>query len=208
VPVTFVKVCGITREADALAAARLGATALGFVFWQQSPRRISPTRAGAIVRQLPPGIEAVGVFVNQGVDEIAEAVAEAHLTTVQLHGDESVAFAETVTQPVLKAASLAGVDAVLDEWPEDVVLLLDAHDPVARGGTGRIIDWLHAADIASRRRVVLAGGLTPGNVREAIEAVRPFGVDVSSGVEAAPGVKDLDKMQMFLEQVKAAADGR
>ena len=207
-PVTFVKVCGITREADALAAARLGATALGFVFWQQSPRQITPTRAGAIVRQLPPGIEAVGVFVNQGVDEIADAVAEAHLTTVQLHGDESVAFAETVTQPVLKAASLAGVDAVLDEWPEDVVLLLDAHDPVARGGTGRTIDWLRAADIASRRRVVLAGGLTPGNVREAIEAVRPFGVDVSSGVEAAPGVKDLDKMRVFLEQVKVAADGR
>lgn len=207
-PVTFVKVCGITREADALAAARLGATALGFVFWQQSPRRITPTRAGAIVRQLPPGIDAVGVFVNQGVDEIANAVAEAHLTTVQLHGDESAAFAETVTQPVLKAASLAGVDSVLDEWPEDVVLLLDAHDPVARGGTGRTIDWRHAADIAARRRVVLAGGLTPGNVREAIEVVRPFGVDVSSGVEAAPGMKDLDKMQMFLEQVKVAADGR
>lgn len=205
---TFVKVCGITREVDALAAARLGATALGFVFWQQSQRRITPTRAGAIVRQLPPGIDAVGVFVNQGVDEIADAITEAHLTTVQLHGDESAAFAETVTQPVLKATSLAGVDAVMETWPEDGVLLLDAHDPVARGGTGRIIDWRYAADIASRRRVVLAGGLTPENVREAIEVVRPFGVDVSSGVETAPGVKDLDKMEMFLEQVKAAANGR
>ncbi len=199
--------CGMTRAEDAQAAVRLGVTALGFVFWPGSPRHVTAAQAGAIIRDLPTGVATVGVFVNQPVDEIRRVVAEAGLTSVQLHGDEPASVAGRVGRPVMKATSLAGVAAVMADWPEDVVLLLDAHDPVRRGGTGQTIDWPAAATIAAQRRVVLAGGLTPGTVREAIAAVRPYGVDVSSGVERTPGVKDVAKMQHFLEQVRAV-DGR
>jgi len=200
--VTFVKICGMTRAEDAQAAVRLGATALGFVFWPQSPRWISAAAAGAIIRGLPTGVATVGVFVNQTAEEIRATVAEAGLTSVQLHGDEPPAMAARVGRPVIKATSLATAEAVMAAWPEDVVLLLDAHDPVRRGGTGRTIDWPAAAAVAAKRRVVLAGGLTPDSVAAAIAAVRPYGVDVSSGVEQAAGVKDEGKMQRFLEQVR------
>lgn len=199
--------CGMTRAEDAQAAVRFGVTALGFVFWPESPRHVTAAQAGAIIRDLPTGVATVGVFVNQPADEIRRVVAEAGLTSVQLHGDEPVSLASRVGRPVMKATSLARVEAVMAEWPEDVVLLLDAHDPVRRGGTGQTIDWQAAAVIAARRRVVLAGGLTPESVCAAIVAVRPYGVDVSSGVESAPGVKDMAKMQAFLEQVRVG-DGR
>lgn len=204
---TFVKICGMTRAADAQAAVRLGANALGFVFWPGSPRCVSAAQAGAIIRDLPTGVATVGVFVNQTADEIRAVVAEAGLTSVQLHGDEPPSMAGRVGRPVMKATSLDQVESVIAAWPEEVVLLLDAHDPVKRGGTGRTIDWAAAASVAARRRVVLAGGLTPATVGKAIAAVRPYGVDVSSGVEVSPGVKDTEKMQHFLEQVRAG-DGR
>ena len=201
------KVCGITRLADALHAVQHGATALGFVFWPDSPRYIAPERAATIVRQLPPTVTAVGVFVNQPVDEIARVAALAGIATIQLHGDEPPQYATALEWPVWRAMSLADVNGTLEAWPLDTTILLDAHDPVRRGGTGQPIDWAHAADVARLRRVVLAGGLTPENVQQAIARVRPFGVDVSSGVEEAPGVKNLDKVALFLERARAGFNG-
>jgi phosphoribosylanthranilate isomerase len=201
------KVCGITRLADALHAVQHGATALGFVFWPDSPRYIAPDRAATIVRELPPTITAVGVFVNQPVDAIARVAALAGIATIQLHGDEPAQYATTLGWPVWRAMSLADVKGTLETWPLDTTILLDAHDPVRRGGTGQPIDWAQAADVARLRRVVLAGGLTPENVQQAIARVRPFGVDVSSGVEEAPGVKNPDKVAQFLERARAGFNG-
>lgn len=204
---TFVKVCGITRREDALAALSAGATALGFVFWPKSPRSVTPAQAAAIIGVLPYGTTAVGVFVNQPAEEIDAAVRTAGLTAIQLHGDETPDLLPALHRPVLKAVPLAGAEAALTAWPESVLLLVDAHDPVRRGGTGTVVDWPAAAAVARRRRMVLAGGLRPENVREAVRMVRPFGLDVSSGVEDAPGVKSVSKLMAFFEQVRAA-DGR
>ncbi len=188
----FVKICGITRLEDADAAIEAGAQALGFIFWPGSPRFIDPYRARSIVRELPPFVASVGVFVNQPSDYVASVASLAHLTAVQLHGDETVEQARAVGRPTVKALSLAiAADSRrLDAWPSNILIMLDTHDPVRRGGTGQTIDWESAAAVAARRRVILAGGLTPDNVVDAIARVRPYGIDVSSGVESAPGVKD------------------
>ncbi|MGE0393074.1 MAG: phosphoribosylanthranilate isomerase [Vicinamibacterales bacterium] len=204
---TFVKVCGITRVEDARAALAAGATALGFVFWPASPRAVTPEQAGAIVAALPYGTNAVGVFVNQTTDEIDRAVRVAGLTAVQLHGDETPALLPSIHRPVLRAINVTADDAAIAAWPEPVLLLVDAHDPVRRGGTGRVADWTAAAALAAKRRIVLAGGLRADNVQEAIRVVRPFGLDVSSGVEDAPGVKSVAKLNDFFEKVRTA-DGR
>ena len=201
------KVCGITRLGDALHAAAHGATAVGFVFWPGSPRYITPERASAIVGALPSTVTAVGVFVNQPVDDIARVATVAGICTIQLHGDEGPEYSTAFDLPVWRAMSLAAAGRTLATWPPDTTILLDAHDPVRRGGTGQPIDWAGAADVARRRRVVLAGGLTPDNVQDAIAAVEPFGVDVSSGVEEAPGVKNLEKVAQFLERARAGFNG-
>ena len=201
------KICGITRLPDALHAARHGATALGFVFWPGSPRCISPESAAAIIRELPDTVTAVGVFVNQRVEEIERVAAAAGITTIQLHGDEPAGYAAALGRPVWRAVPLTAINGALSAWPLDTTILLDAHDPVRRGGTGQQIDWTVAAQVARRRRVVLAGGLTPENVQNAIAAVRPIGVDVSSGVEEAPGVKNFEKVAQFLERARAGFDG-
>src|SRR5439155_13534223 len=187
----LVKICGITRIEDAACAVECGATALGFVFWPGSPRFIDPAHAGAIVATPPPFVTPVGVFVNQRSDHVNRAAAAARLGVIQLHGDEAAAILDELSCPVLKAIALdRASDEAIDAWPPRTMLLLDTHDPVRRGGTGRIGDWARASAIASRRPILLAGGLTPDNVAEAIARVRPFGVDVSSGVEASPGVKE------------------
>lgn len=201
------KVCGITRLTDALHAVKHGATALGFVFWPKSPRCISAERAAAIIAELPGTITPVGVFVNQSIDEIRRIAATARITTIQLHGDEPPAYADAIAWPVWRAITLASTNGVLSDWPVGTTFLLDAHDPERRGGTGQTLDWGAAADVARQNRVILAGGLTPENVRTAVETVRPCGVDVSSGVEEAPGVKDFDKVARFLEQARAALSG-
>jgi phosphoribosylanthranilate isomerase len=188
----LVKICGITRLDDAEAAVDAGADAIGFVFWRDSPRFIDPYRARAIVRRLPAFITTVGVFVNQPTGYIAGVASLVPLGAVQLHGDEPVAHVSEVGRPVIKALTLdaASRPQQLAAWPQRVTILLDVHDPVRRGGTGRPLDWTAAAAIAAQRRIVLAGGLTPDNVVEAVERVRPIGIDVSSGVERSPGVKD------------------
>jgi phosphoribosylanthranilate isomerase len=201
----FVKICGITRRDDAEAAVGAGANALGFVFWPGSPRCIDPFRARAITSELPPFVTPVGVFVDQPAEYVNGVAGLAHLGAVQLHGEESAGYARTMNRPVIKAVALHGGAAAAVEgielWPERVLVLLDVHDPVRRGGTGQTIDWTAAAAVARRRRVVLAGGLTAENVGEAIARVRPFGIDVSSGVEQAPGIKDHGRLKALFEAV-------
>ena len=199
----FIKICGITRLEDALHAAEHGATALGFVFWQTSPRYVEPAAAARIIAALPDCVTAVGLFVNETPERIRDVVAETGITTVQLHGDEPASYAGLVAAPVLRAISLdRGAETA--SWPAETIFLVDAADPVRRGGTGAIIDWKGAAALARGCRLVLAGGLTPENVAEAIEVVDPYGVDVSSGVEDAPGIKNADKVTRFLASARSA----
>lgn len=200
---TRIKICGITRAEDAWEAAAAGASAIGMVFWPGSPRAVDVKTARAVVAALPAGVPAIGVFVNQSVDDINAAIDGAGLFGVQLHGDEPLEMIGRIRRPVIRAASLDDA-AIIDSLPPAVTLLLDAADPRQRGGTGRTIDWQAAAAIARRRPVVLAGGLTPLNVEEAVRVVRPYAVDVSSGVELAPGVKDHGRIRAFAEAVARA----
>ncbi len=189
---TRVKVCGVTRVQDALLAAELGADAIGMVFWPRSPRLLDEARARMIRDALPPRVSTIGVFVDQPVDEVRRIAEAVRLTGIQLHGDESMDYIEKLMHPVIKAVPVTAgfMPASLDRFPAEVTVLLDAHDPVRRGGTGRPIDWSLAAAAAARRPLFLSGGLTPENVGDAIARVAPYGVDLSSGVEASPGVKD------------------
>lgn len=202
-----VKVCGMTRLTDARLACDLGASAVGFVFWDRSPRRIDSRTAAEIAAALPAGALAVGVFVNASVERICELVDRVGLGAVQLHGDETEQYMRRLPAGVtlikaLAVRSPADVETALG-LPGRLTVLLDVHDPLRRGGTGRTVDWTLAADVARRRRTFLAGGLGPENVAEAIAAVRPYAVDASSRLEAAPGLKDPDKLRAFL----AAASG-
>jgi phosphoribosylanthranilate isomerase len=194
----IVKICGITRLEDAEAAVAAGASAIGFIFWPNSPRFVDPHRARKIAAALPPLVAAVGVFVNQPIEYVNGVATLVRLAAVQLHGDEPPEFAALVAAPVIKAVSM-GADPGI--WRSRVRLLLDVHDPVARGGTGRTIDWAAAAELAARREILLAGGLTPDNVADAVARVRPFGIDVSSGVERAPGIKDHQRLRALFEAV-------
>lgn len=197
----IVKVCGITRVDDALAAVDLGADAIGFIFWPGSPRFIDPFRARAIVAAMPPFVGVVGVFVNQAAGYVNGVAALARLTAVQLHGDEDAGYAAAMTRPVIKAVSGAGPGGT--SWPERITLLVDAHDLAKRGGTGQVADWSTAGRMARERRVLLAGGLHAGNINEAVAQVRPFGIDVSSGVESSPGIKDRNRMAAFFKAVRS-----
>jgi phosphoribosylanthranilate isomerase len=196
----LVKICGVTRLEDAEAAVAAGAGAIGFVFWPDSPRFIDPYRARAIRSRLPPFVTAVGVFVDQPLEHVTGVASLVRLGAVQLHGDETPQYAARIATPVVKAMP---VDTASGErvalWPAATTLLLDVHDPVKRGGTGRTIDWAAAAKVAAVRRIVLAGGLTPDNVADAVAQVRPFGIDVSSGVEQAPGIKDHQRLRALFE---------
>jgi tryptophan synthase beta subunit len=201
----FVKICGITRGVDARLAVDLGASAVGFVFWPGSPRCIDPARARDIVADLPPFVSAVGVFVNQPTDVVRAVAEQVGLSAVQLHGAETPADADAIGRRVVKA--LGADDAAVDRaraWPSRFMLLLDAPAVGRPGGTGRLADWAVAAKIAATRPLVLAGGLTGENVEAAIRAVRPAAVDVSSGVESAPGVKDPERLRAFFAAVRRA----
>jgi phosphoribosylanthranilate isomerase len=181
-------------------AAELGADAIGFVFWPDSPRFVDPYRARDIARRLPPFLTTVGVFVDQPAEYVNGVADLLALGAVQFHGHEPPAEYARTPHRVIKAVAVGNpFDRTrdLDPVPPHVTVLLDAHDPVKRGGTGKAIDWTVAADIARRRRVILSGGLHASNVRSALEAVRPYAVDVSSGVESSPGIKDPDKLRAF-----------
>ena len=204
----FLKVCGITRLTDGLHAVSEGATALGFVFWPRSPRYVTPERAAEIIAELPATVMPIGVFVNEPVDAIQAIAGQAGLRAVQLHGDEPPAYEDALPWPIFRAVTLENAADACTAWTPAATLLLDAADPERRGGTGVTVDWLGAAELARRRRVVLAGGLTPANVGEAIGIVQPYGVDVSSGVEESPGVKDFTKVSKFLAGAREAFERR
>ena len=198
----FIKVCGLRRAEDVECAVMHGATAVGFIFWSGSPRYVDPERAATLVRLVPPGVETVGVFVNEDAGTMRAIAARTGVSMVQLHGDEAPELAAQLDRPVMKAM---GVDAVRGTaWPLGTTVLLDVTDRERRGGTGQLVDWTLAADVARERRVVLAGGLAPDNVDAAIAAVHPYGVDVSSGVEDEPGVKNAGLVRLFLERARAA----
>lgn len=206
---TLVKICGVTRLEDALLAVELGASAIGFVLWPPSPRYIPPSRAAEIAEALPPRVASIGVFVDQTRNFVWNAAEQIGLTALQLHGSESLAFAAALPRPVIKAVPVTpdfSLDAVM-EIPRSITVLLDAHDPVRRGGTGQTIDWSIAAAVAWRRPVFLSGGLHPGNIRDAIARVNPHAVDLSSGVESAPGVKDPEKLRALFEALAQGEPG-
>lgn len=197
---TEVKICGITRLEDAQAAADLGASYVGFVFWSDSPRAVSIAQVKKIVGKLPKTVTPVGVFVNPSRDEINQA-ATAGIKIAQIHGDATPGGLRDVE--VIRAVHLAvGARDEIEPYVDDRKILLDAHDPVRHGGTGRTIDWSRARIVARKRQVFLAGGLTPDNVKQAIAEVQPYAVDVSSGVEAKPGIKDHELLRRFLAAAK------
>ena len=204
---SVIKVCGITRLQDAQHAVAHGATAVGFVLWPRSPRYVTAEQVRSIVACLPAGISTVGLFVDEPEDAIRRAIDTSGITTVQLNDDLPASAAARLDRPVFKTVTLATAASVAAEWPDDVTLLLDAHDPIRRGGTGMTVDWDRAAELAARRRIVLAGGLHSSNVADAILRVKPYGVDVASGVEVSPGVKDPEKVSAFLANARAAFEG-
>jgi len=198
-----VKVCGITNSDDAFRAVELGADALGFIFYKGSKRYIDPRDAHPIISSLPPFVSSVGVFVNQAPDEIKEAVETSGVDTVQLHGDETPEFCTLLPYKLIKAVRVK--DTVNTEEVElypVLAILFDKHTDEMYGGTGKSFDWGALKGIAISKKVILSGGLTPENVSRAIETVRPYGVDVSTGVEDSPGRKNHMKMRKFIEAVK------
>jgi phosphoribosylanthranilate isomerase len=199
-----VKICGITRLEDALAAVRLGADALGFNFWPRSKRYLPPAEARAIVRRLPPLVTAVGVFVDPTRDEALAALETSGVVLAQLHGDEPPELCLSLPVPVLKAIRVVDGSSLAALASYDVRgFVLDAPSP-GYGGSGRTFDWSIVAEVAREMPIVLAGGLDPDNVGEAIRTVRPWAVDVASGVESSPGVKDVERMRRFLVAAREA----
>ena len=203
-----VKICGLTNAPDALAAAQAGADALGFVFYDQSPRRVSVEAAAAIIPSLPPFIVKVGVFVNAPEDLVFRAIRQCGLNLLQFHGDEPPEYCLQFGLMSMKAFRIrdaASLDA-LPNYKTDS-FLLDAFAPDKLGGTGHTFNWdLAIAAQKFARPIFLAGGLPPENVAEAVRRVRPYAVDVSSGVESAPGQKDHAKVKAFISAAKAASE--
>ncbi len=210
-----VKICGITRTQDANAAVTAGAHALGFIFYKGSPRYIAPQEAAAIIRALPPFVTSVGVFVNAGREKVEETVAVSGIQTIQLHGNEKPEDCLGYCRPVIKAFCV--------KTPSDLLLisefrtsgtLIDAALPGQWGGTGQVLDWnsvvpfLGRGDTDLRKQLILAGGLNPENICRAIQIVRPFAVDVSSGVEDEPGIKNHSKIKEFMHAVHNTVSAR
>ncbi len=205
-----VKICGITRLSDAQLAVELGASAIGFILYKPSPRYIEPERIAGIVAELPPYVATVGVFVNESVEHMNRVVGEARVDRIQLHGDEPFALMSALSRPAYRALRLksaADIDAV--EAGPDKTVMLDTYLPDKFGGTGRAFDWSWASRIAATlhrqgRRVILAGGLSSDTVGQAIRDVQPYAVDVSSGVEASPGIKDENKLRALFRALETA----
>jgi phosphoribosylanthranilate isomerase len=201
-----IKICGITNPDDAMAAVDAGADALGFVFYKSSPRYVHPDVVRRMVASLPPFVLPVGVFVNEDLTVVQDVIDSCGLAVAQLHGEETAAYCEQVGRPVWKAIRLknSGGFLALAEYKGRAgvrALLIDAYSASAHGGTGQKADWALAAEAARTAPVLLAGGLTPENVGDAIRMVKPYGVDVSSGVEASPGKKDHHKVTAFIQAV-------
>jgi phosphoribosylanthranilate isomerase len=206
--VVLVKICGITNAPDALAACQAGANLLGFNFYEKSPRHIISVDASKIRTQLPQGVEAVGIFVNATPAAVASLASSLHLNAAQLHGDEAPTAVADVARTIrVFKAFRVGPEfplATLDQYPDAFAFLLDAAHAGQYGGTGRTTDWALARRAALSRRIILAGGLKVENVAAAIRLVRPFAVDVASGVESKPGKKDHGRLREFIQEVRRA----
>jgi len=205
----FVKICGITNAEDVRVAVEAGADAIGFIFVPNTPRYIEVADAQQIAAGIPERVKKVGVFVNDSVEAVNRAVREVPLDLVQLHGDETASFARLVEAPIIKAIRVRGaIDVEGFRAYKASAYLLDTYVEDAHGGTGKAFDWALALPVVNAGlRVLLSGGLGPENVAEAVRRVRPFGVDVSSGVEASPGRKDSEKVRAFIENARGAASG-
>lgn len=190
-----VKICGMTRLDDALEACRLGADALGFIFYKKSPRYITPQKAAQIIKNIPPFISTVGVFVNETTQHVQTVRQESGVEIVQLHGEESPRMCKEIGGSIIKAFRTGeDFDTNILRPYDEKALLLDAYDADAYGGTGKRCDWSVARTLAKQYRLILAGGITPHNVVEAVAKVHPYALDISSGVECEPGRKDHKKM--------------
>lgn len=200
---TKVKICGITSADDALMAVDAGADAIGLVFFEKSPRAVDSERASLIVAALPPFVQVVGLFVNAPLDFVNATCDRVGLDIVQLHGEESPAYCTKVRRRVMKAFRVKGPET-LDAMDSYRVagFLLDAYSPNAYGGTGECFDWNLVVAAKRHGPIILAGGLNPDNVALAVAQVSPYAVDVSSGVEASPGVKDPEKVRAFITRTK------
>ena len=207
---TRIKVCGITRPEDAQRAAALGVDAIGLVFYAPSPRAVTVEQALAVVAVLPPFVTVVGLFVNAARDELRTVLDQVPIDLLQFHGDESPEECEGYNRPFIKAIRMRdGVDlqAEANRFVSASGLLLDAYQPGVPGGTGESFEWTRVSDASKRdlgKPIILAGGLTPENVGEAISIVQPYAVDVSGGVESGKGVKNHSKMAEFVEAVRSS----
>jgi phosphoribosylanthranilate isomerase len=197
---TAVKICGLTRHEDAEAACTFGADFVGFVLWKGSPRATTIDRVREIVPRLTGSATPVGVFVDPETDEL-KAAQDAGVRMAQIHGTPPSVL-DGVSIPIVRAVHLS--QAGIEPDIRDDLILLDAHDPTLHGGTGKTIDWQRAATVARTRRVILAGGLTPANVQRAIAVVRPYAVDVASGVESQSGIKNHELVRAFIAAVRTA----
>ncbi len=200
---TRIKICGITRIEDALAAAQAGADAIGLVFDPKSSRCVDVKQAAAIARALPPYITVVGLFVDAAAQSVHDVMNRVHLDLLQFHGAETPEYCRAYSKPYVKAIRMTPeIDLHAEErrYAEAAGLLLDSFSPAASGGTGQVFDW-NSVPHGLKKPVILAGGLTPENVTEAIERVRPYAVDVSSGVEQSKGIKDVKKISAFVKAV-------
>lgn len=204
---TRIKICGITDPGDLAHAVAAGVDGLGFIFAEKSPRRIEPERARELIRTVPPFVDAVGVFVNEDPDMVTDIIRYCGLTMVQLHGQENIDYCRLMPVRVLKSFAVKedSDPAEIAAYAEVVSgYLLDTHHQGLAGGTGRTFDWNLVEGLRIPGPVLLAGGLGPDNVGEAISAVRPFAVDVNSGVEKSPGVKDHAGITELVEAVRRA----
>lgn len=200
---TRVKICGFTRVQDAVFAARTGVDALGLVFYPPSPRNVGIEQATKIVEALPAFITVVGLFVDEQEKRVREVLDAVPIDLIQFHGGEEAAYCRLFNRPYVKAVQIRDsidIQGLADEYHDASGLLLDAYHPDAKGGTGQRFDWGLIPKECSRP-IILAGGLEPGNVRQAVETVRPYAVDVSSGVESGKGIKDAEKMTVFVNEV-------
>lgn len=200
---TRVKICGLTRSADVAAAVKAGADAIGFVFTVRSKRCVDSSAAKKLVREVPAFVSRVGLFMDQDAKKVAHVLEQVPLSLLQFHGSESADFCRQFGLPYIKAISMGpGQDVSMmgEAFHDAAGLLLDSHEPGGAGGTGKVFDWTGIPELC--RPLVLAGGLTPENVARAVQQVNPWAVDVSSGVEDAPGLKNVEKMNTFIKEAK------
>ncbi|MGY8759718.1 MAG: phosphoribosylanthranilate isomerase [Nitrospinaceae bacterium] len=201
-----VKICGMTQLKDALFAVEQGVDAVGFIFYKKSPRAVTMKTVREIITKLPPLVDTVGVFVNESAERLNKIADYCGLDLVQLHGEESPAFCRKIHRRVIKAFRVKDLQSIkqLEKFPVSG-FLLDTFSDDLHGGTGKTFDWNLALPAKKMGPVILAGGLTPRNILQAVRQVRPYGVDVCSGVEKSPGIKDLEKVRAFLKNIRSGS---